>query len=89
VREWAEAELGAPVAGARTLAGGMSPGCAVRLTGTGGQAAFLKAQARELTPGPAGLPITTMAGMAARWGERWRQGDGQVSTGCDGLTMSA
>lgn len=143
VRHWAEREIGGPVAGARTLAGGMSPGCAVRLHTTGGQAAFLKAvgaelnpvtpqlfrdeisvlrrlphapyrpallatfdeggwvallmeyvegshpdftddrdaaaawravraQARELTPGPPGLPITTMAETAVRWCERWR-----------------
>jgi serine/threonine protein kinase len=143
VRDWAERELGGPVTGARTLAGGMSPGCAVRLRTTSGQAAFLKAvgtelnpvtpqlfrdeisvlrrlprapyrpallatfdeggwvallmeyvegshpdltdtsdaaaawravraQARELTPGPPGLPVITMAQMAVRWAERWR-----------------
>jgi Phosphotransferase enzyme family len=148
VRSWAEELLGAPVVRARTQVGGMSPGCAVRLTAADGTAAFLKAvssgqnpdtptlfrheitvqrvlprvtyrpamiasyddgdwvgmlledvegrypdfsgvgatsaadtiavwstvrrQARDLTPAPAGLSITTAAQTAQRWAERWR-----------------
>ena len=143
VRGWAEDELGAPVTGARTQAGGMSPGCAARLRTADGGAAFLKAvgpelnpdtpglfrheltvlralspapgrprllasyddgswtgllledvegrhpdltdaataaavwdavtaQARELTPAPAGLRISTLADNARKWAQRWR-----------------
>ena len=148
VRCWAEELLGAPIVQARTQVGGMSPGCAARLTAADGSAAFLKAvssgqnpdtptlfrheitvqrvlprapyrpamiasyddgdwvgmlledvegrypdfsgagvtsaadtsavwsavrrQARELTPAPPGLSITTAAQNAQRWAERWR-----------------
>jgi hypothetical protein len=143
VHAWVERELGAQVTQARTLAGGISPGCAARLCTADGRVFFLKAvgaglnpdtpglfrqeisvlrllprapyrpallatfdhgswvgllmehvagwhpdfadahdtsaawravraQARELTPGPAGLRITTMREMALRWAGRWR-----------------
>lgn len=48
VRAWAEAELGSPVVVADEQVGGMSPGCATRLTCADGTRAFVKAVGAEL-----------------------------------------
>ncbi|GAB3021661.1 hypothetical protein GCM10011376_21320 [Nocardioides flavus (ex Wang et al. 2016)] len=50
VREWVEAELGSPVVATAEQAGGMSPGCATRLTCADGTRAFVKAVGAELNP---------------------------------------
>jgi hypothetical protein len=50
VRDWVEDVLGAPVVAARTQVGGMSPGCAARLTTAAGGAAFLKVVSSAQNP---------------------------------------
>jgi hypothetical protein len=55
VREWVDAELGSPVVAAAEQVGGMSPGCATRLTCADGTRAFVKAVGAELNPDTPGL----------------------------------
>jgi hypothetical protein len=50
VRTWVEATLGSPVVTADEQVGGMSPGCATRLTCADGTRAFVKAVGAELNP---------------------------------------
>lgn len=50
IRVWVEAELGSPVVRADEQVGGMSPGCATRLTCADGTRAFVKAVGTELNP---------------------------------------
>jgi len=50
VRTWVEATLGSPVVHAAEQVGGMSPGCATRLTCADGTRAFVKAVGAELNP---------------------------------------
>ncbi|NED99094.1 phosphotransferase family protein [Phytoactinopolyspora halotolerans] len=50
VKAWAEIALGGAVAEAAGQRGGMSPGCAARLTTVGGRRAFVKAVGSELNP---------------------------------------
>ena len=55
VRAWVERELGSPVVGTAEQVGGMSPGCATRLTCADGTRAFVKAVGSELNPDTPGL----------------------------------
>ncbi|MSW69269.1 MAG: hypothetical protein F2829_04370 [Actinobacteria bacterium] len=55
VRAWVEQELGSPVVGTAEQVGGMSPGCATRLTCADGTRAFVKAVGSELNPDTPGL----------------------------------
>ena len=55
VRAWVEQELGSPVVGTAEQVGGMSPGCATRLTCADGTRAFVKAVGAELNPDTPGL----------------------------------
>ncbi|MDZ5662452.1 hypothetical protein SFC79_11820 [Nocardioides sp. S-58] len=50
VRDWVERELGSPVVAAAEQVGGMSPGCATRLTCADGTRAFVKAVGAGLNP---------------------------------------
>ena len=55
VRSWVEDTLGSPVAAVAEQVGGMSPGCASRLTCADGTRAFVKAVGAELNPDTPGL----------------------------------
>ena len=55
VRTWAEQTLGSPVAAVAEQVGGMSPGCATRLTCADGTRAFVKAVGASLNPDTPGL----------------------------------
>jgi Phosphotransferase enzyme family len=55
VRSWVEVRLGSPVVGTAEQVGGMSPGCATRLTCADGTRAFVKAVGAELNPDTLGL----------------------------------
>lgn len=55
VRAWVEATLGSPVVATAEQVGGMSPGCATRLTCADGTRAFVKAVGAELNPDTPGL----------------------------------
>lgn len=55
VRRWVDAELGSPVVATAEQAGGMSPGCATRVTCVDGTRAFVKAVGAELNPDTPGL----------------------------------
>ena len=55
VRAWVDSTLGSPVVEAREQVGGMSPGCATRLTCADGTRAFVKAVGAELNPDTPGL----------------------------------
>lgn len=55
VRTWVEDTLGSPVVGAADQVGGMSPGCATRLTCADGTRAFVKAVGHELNPDTPGM----------------------------------
>lgn len=50
VHAWVEQELGSPVVATSEQVGGMSPGCATRLTCADGTRAFVKAVGAELNP---------------------------------------
>ncbi|GAA1939579.1 phosphotransferase [Nocardioides hwasunensis] len=50
VRDWVERTLGSAVVGTAEQVGGMSPGCATRLTCADGTRAFVKAVGAELNP---------------------------------------
>ena len=55
VRAWVDAELGSPVVATAEQVGGMSPGCATRVTCADGTRAFVKAVGAELNPDTPGL----------------------------------
>ncbi|WP_299927524.1 hypothetical protein [uncultured Nocardioides sp.] len=55
VRAWVEDRLGSPVVGTAEQVGGMSPGCATRVTCADGTRAFVKAVGAELNPDTPGL----------------------------------
>jgi hypothetical protein len=55
VRDWVDRTLGSPVVVAAEQVGGMSPGCATRLTCADGTRAFVKAVGTELNPDTPGL----------------------------------
>ena len=55
VRAWVEDSLGSPVVAVAEQVGGMSPGCATRLTCADGTRAFVKAVGSELNPDTPGL----------------------------------
>ncbi|MCY4725806.1 phosphotransferase [Nocardioides sp. STR2] len=55
VRSWVEEQLGSPVVATAEQVGGMSPGCATRLTCADGTRAFVKAVGSELNPDTPGL----------------------------------
>lgn len=55
VRDWVDATLGSPVVATAEQVGGMSPGCATRLTCADGTRAFVKAVGDELNPDTPGL----------------------------------
>jgi hypothetical protein len=55
VRSWVEEVLGSPVVAATEQVGGMSPGCATRLTCADGTRAFVKAVGASLNPDTPGL----------------------------------
>jgi hypothetical protein len=55
VRAWVEDRLGSPVVRTAEQVGGMSPGCATRLTCADGTRAFVKAVGSELNPDTPGL----------------------------------
>ena len=55
VRSWVEDRLGSPVVRTAEQVGGMSPGCATRLTCADGTRAFVKAVGSELNPDTPGL----------------------------------
>ncbi|NPC43148.1 hypothetical protein [Nocardioides sp. zg-1230] len=50
VRSWVDEQLGSPVVATAEQVGGMSPGCATRLTCADGTRAFVKAVGAELNP---------------------------------------
>lgn len=50
VRAWVDEALGSPVVEWADQVGGMSPGCATRVTGADGRRAFVKAVGTELNP---------------------------------------
>jgi hypothetical protein len=50
VRDWVDATLGSPVVQVAEQVGGMSPGCATRVTCADGTRAFVKAVGEELNP---------------------------------------
>lgn len=55
VREWVDQALGSPVVSTADQVGGMSPGCATRVTCADGTRAFVKAVGAELNPDTPGL----------------------------------
>ncbi|KQV67575.1 hypothetical protein ASC64_10030 [Nocardioides sp. Root122] len=55
VRTWVEDVLGSPVVATAEQVGGMSPGCATRVTCADGTRAFVKAVGAELNPDTPGL----------------------------------
>ncbi|RYC14647.1 hypothetical protein [Nocardioides zhouii] len=55
VRDWVEQSLGSPVVATAEQVGGMSPGCATRVTCADGTRAFVKAVGDELNPDTPGL----------------------------------
>ena len=55
VRDWVEQTLGSPVITVAEQVGGMSPGCATRLTCADGTRAFVKAVGASLNPDTPGL----------------------------------
>lgn len=55
VRDWVEDTLGSPVVETAEQVGGMSPGCATRVTCADGTRAFVKAVGAELNPDTPGL----------------------------------
>ena len=55
VRSWVEDRLGSPVVTTAEQVGGMSPGCATRVTCADGTRAFVKAVGAELNPDTPGL----------------------------------
>ena len=55
VRAWVEDTLGSPVVAVAEQVGGMSPGCATRVTCADGTRAFVKAVGSELNPDTPGL----------------------------------
>lgn len=55
VRSWVEQTLGSPVVAVAEQVGGMSPGCATRLTCADGTRAFVKAVGASLNPDTPGL----------------------------------
>ncbi|MBB6629304.1 hypothetical protein H5V45_18400 [Nocardioides sp. KIGAM211] len=55
VRAWVDEALGSPVVRASEQVGGMSPGCATRLTCADGSRAFVKAVGTDLNPDTPGL----------------------------------
>ena len=55
VREWVDQVLGSPVVATAEQVGGMSPGCATRVTCADGTRAFVKAVGAELNPDTPGL----------------------------------
>ncbi len=55
VHAWVERTLGSPVVSTSEQVGGMSPGCATRLTCADGTRAFVKAVGAELNPDTPGL----------------------------------
>ncbi len=55
VRTWVDETLGSPVVATAEQVGGMSPGCATRLTCADGTRAFVKAVGAELNPDTPGL----------------------------------
>ncbi|MDR7251105.1 hypothetical protein J2X46_000077 [Nocardioides sp. BE266] len=55
VREWVGATLGSPVVATAEQVGGMSPGCATRVTCADGTRAFVKAVSSGLNPDTPGL----------------------------------
>lgn len=55
VRSWVEDRLGSPVVATAEQVGGMSPGCATRVTCADGTRAFVKAVGAELNPDTPGL----------------------------------
>ncbi|MBC2934156.1 phosphotransferase [Nocardioides sp. zg-1228] len=72
VRAWVEDTLGSPVVATAEQVGGMSPGCATRLTCADGTRAFVKAVGAELNPDTPGL-FRREAGVLAHLGahELW------------------
>lgn len=55
VRTWVDDQLGSPVVDTAEQVGGMSPGCATRVTCADGTRAFVKAVGAELNPDTPGL----------------------------------
>lgn len=55
VRAWVDEQLGSPVVATAEQVGGMSPGCATRLTCADGTRVFVKAVGAELNPDTPGL----------------------------------
>jgi len=55
VRHWVDETLGSPVVATAEQVGGMSPGCATRVTCADGTRAFVKAVGAELNPDTPGL----------------------------------
>ena len=55
MRDWVDLTLGSPVVAAAEQVGGMSPGCATRVTCADGTRAFVKAVGAELNPDTPGL----------------------------------
>lgn len=68
VRAWVDAELGSPVVSTAEQVGGMSPGCATRVTCADGTRAFVKAVGAELNPDTPGL-FRREVGVLAHLGE--------------------
>jgi hypothetical protein len=68
VRGWVEAELGSPVVTTAEQVGGMSPGCATRVTCADGTRAFVKAVGAGLNPDTPGL-FRREAGVLAHLGK--------------------
>jgi hypothetical protein len=68
VRAWVEQELGSPVVATAEQVGGMSPGCATRLTCADGTRAFVKAVGADLNPDTPGL-FRREVGVLAHLGE--------------------
>ena len=68
MRAWVEQELGSPVVATLEQVGGMSPGCATRLTCADGTRAFVKAVGAELNPDTPGL-FRREVGVLAHIGE--------------------
>jgi len=72
VRQWVDAELGSRVVAVAEQVGGMSPGCATRLTCADGTRAFVKAVGAGLNPDTPGLfrrevAVLTHLGEHASW----------------------
>lgn len=68
VRDWVERTLGSPVVATAEQVGGMSPGCATRLTCADGTRGFVKAVGAELNPDTPGL-FRREIGVLAHLGE--------------------